>query len=55
MKRALYIKFLITYLIIGIVGFVVISTIGSYLVEGKVEERISQQLSGSQQYRPKSG
>lgn len=44
MKRPLYMKFLVGYILIGIVGFFLVTAGGSYLVERYLEHNISDDL-----------
>ena len=44
MKKTLYLKFILAYALFGLLGFIAISTIGSRLIQGHLERRISEQI-----------
>ncbi|MCI8814974.1 MAG: HAMP domain-containing protein [Lachnospiraceae bacterium] len=44
MRKTLYLKFILTYAVFGLLGFIAISTIGSRLVQFHLEKRISEQI-----------
>lgn len=44
MKKTLYLKFILAYVIFGLLGFVIISTIGSRLVQDYLIRRTSEQI-----------
>ncbi len=43
-RRTLYLKFILAYLIFGILGFLLIATLGSHMVEQRLETSISEDL-----------
>lgn len=44
MKKVLYVKFIIAYVILGILGFFTVSTLGSQLIEDRLIEQTSESL-----------